>query len=48
MDEQYCEPTSGPIFIHDDPGGFLWYSERSGYRHLYLYQRITDYLFNYL
>ncbi len=37
-DEQYCEPTSGPIFIHDDPSRFLWFSERSGYRHLYLYQ----------
>jgi dipeptidyl-peptidase-4 len=37
-DEQYCEPTSGPIFMHDDPSRFLWFSERSGYRHLYLYQ----------
>lgn len=34
---KYVEPERGPIFINDDPSQFLWFSERSGFQHLYLY-----------
>jgi dipeptidyl-peptidase-4 len=33
--ESYVEPEHGPIFLKD--GRFLWFSERNGYDHLYLY-----------
>ncbi|MEZ4686468.1 MAG: DPP IV N-terminal domain-containing protein [Bacteroidia bacterium] len=36
--EKYVEPEHGPIFcFKDKPGEFLWFSERDGYDHLYLY-----------
>jgi len=34
---KYVEPEHGPVFLPDDPGKFLWYSERDGWNHLYLY-----------
>ncbi|MEO0469373.1 MAG: DPP IV N-terminal domain-containing protein, partial [Bacteroidota bacterium] len=36
-DDEYVEPEHGPIFLEDDKG-FLWFSERDGYQHLYHYQ----------
>jgi len=33
--EKYVEPERGPIFLED--GRFLWFSERDGFDHLYLY-----------
>jgi dipeptidyl-peptidase-4 len=35
-DEAYVEPERGPIFLKD--GRFLWFSERNGFDHLYLYK----------
>ncbi|MFK7920559.1 MAG: DPP IV N-terminal domain-containing protein [Bacteroidia bacterium] len=34
---KYVEPEHGPIFLTDKPDEFLWYSERSGFDHLYHY-----------
>jgi dipeptidyl-peptidase-4 len=34
-DNRYVEPTDRMIFLKD--GRFLWFSERDGWRHLYLY-----------
>lgn len=34
--EVYVEPERGPIFL--DNGQFLWFSERDGFDHLYLYE----------
>lgn len=36
-DERYVEPEHGPVFLKNDPTKFVWYSERDGYNHLYLY-----------
>ena len=36
-DDKYVEPEHGPIFMNDDPSRFLWFSERDGFQHLYLY-----------
>lgn len=36
--EKYVEPEHGPIFIPETNSDFLWFSERDGYDHLYLYQ----------
>lgn len=36
-DEKYVEPEHPPIFIGNDGSQFLWFSERDGYNHLYLY-----------
>lgn len=36
-DSKYIEPERGPIFLKKNPGQFLWFSERDGYNHLYLY-----------
>lgn len=33
--DKYVEPERGPIFLSD--GKFLWFSERDGFDHLYLY-----------
>ena len=33
--EKYVEPERGPMFLSD--GRFLWFSERDGFDHLYLY-----------
>jgi len=37
-DDQYVEPEHGPIFIENDPEKFIWFSERDGWNHLYLYK----------
>ncbi|MEM9053292.1 MAG: DPP IV N-terminal domain-containing protein, partial [Bacteroidota bacterium] len=34
--EKYVEPERGPIFLSN--GRFLWFSERDGFDHLYLYK----------
>ncbi len=34
---KYVEPEHGPIFLTSNPDKFLWYSERDGWNHLYLY-----------
>lgn len=36
--EKYVEPEHGPIFIPETNSDFLWFSERDGFDHLYLYQ----------
>jgi dipeptidyl-peptidase 4 len=36
-DEQYVEPEHGPVFLKKDKSKFLWFSERDGFNHLYLY-----------
>ena len=36
-DEQYVEPMHPLHFMESDPDRFLWFSKRSGYQHLYLY-----------
>jgi len=35
--EKYVEPEDQLAFLNQDPGQFIWISERDGYRHLYLY-----------
>lgn len=35
--EKYVEPEHPLMFLDKSPGKFLWYSERDGYNHLYLY-----------
>jgi dipeptidyl-peptidase-4 len=35
--EKYVEPEHGPYFLNDNSKQFVWFSERSGYQHLYLY-----------
>lgn len=35
--EKYVEPEHPPIFLNDDGSQFLWFSERDGFNHLYLY-----------
>jgi dipeptidyl-peptidase-4 len=34
---KYVEPEKGPYFINNDNSKFIWFSERNGYNHLYLY-----------
>ncbi|MCD4747491.1 MAG: S9 family peptidase [Bacteroidales bacterium] len=36
-DEKYVEPEHGLYFLKTNPGQFIWFSERDGYNHLYLY-----------
>ncbi|MCL4133981.1 UNVERIFIED_CONTAM: hypothetical protein GTU68_017640 [Idotea baltica] len=36
--DKYVEPEHGPIFLEKKPDHFLWYSERDGFDHLYLYK----------
>lgn len=36
-DEHYVEPQYPALFLPNDPGRFIWQSERDGYSHLYLY-----------
>ena len=36
-DAKYVHPTHPLTFIPNKPDQFIWWSERSGYRHLYLY-----------
>lgn len=35
--EKYVEPEHDMIFMKTKPNQFLWFSERDGYQHLYLY-----------
>ena len=35
--DKYVEPEHGPVFLKTDPSKFIWWSERDGYNHLYLY-----------
>lgn len=35
--DKYVEPEHGPWFVPGTDDEFLWYSERSGFQHLYLY-----------
>lgn len=35
--ERYVEPEHGPIFLKSDEKKFIWFSEKDGYNHLYLY-----------
>lgn len=34
---KYVEPEHPAIFLENEPDKFLWFSERDGYNHLYLY-----------
>ena len=36
-DEHYVEPQHPVVFLPNDPGKFIWQSERDGYQHLFLY-----------
>ncbi|MBN1638181.1 MAG: DPP IV N-terminal domain-containing protein [Ignavibacteriales bacterium] len=36
-DEEFVEPEHDLIFLPNDENQFLWFSERDGYQHLYLY-----------
>lgn len=35
--DKYVEPEHGLTFFKNDPNQFIWWSERDGYTHLYLY-----------
>ncbi len=35
--EKYVEPEHNLVFLPDNPDEFLWFSERDGWQHLYLY-----------
>lgn len=35
--DKYVEPEHPLYFLNDHPGRFIWFSERDGYDHLYLY-----------
>jgi dipeptidyl-peptidase-4 len=35
--DKYVEPENGLFFLKSNPNQFLWFSERDGYNHLYLY-----------
>lgn len=35
--DKYVEPEHGPVFLHNNKSEFLWFSERDGWDHLYLY-----------
>ncbi|MCK9400450.1 MAG: S9 family peptidase [Bacteroidales bacterium] len=35
--DKYVEPEHPLFFLKSDPGQFIWFSERDGYQHLYLY-----------
>ena len=36
-DSKYVEPQHGMTFLKTDPSKFVWWSEKDGYNHLYLY-----------
>jgi len=36
--DTYVEPMHGIYFLPDDPGRFVWMSDRDGFNHLYLYK----------
>ena len=35
--EHYVEPQYSVLFLPNDPGKFIWQSQKDGYNHLYLY-----------
>ncbi len=35
--EKYVEPENQLLFLKNNPSKFIWFSERDGYNHLYLY-----------
>ncbi len=35
--QKYVHPMHGPIFVEKHPDEFIWFSERDGWDHLYLY-----------
>lgn len=35
--DRYVEPEHPAVFLKNDPTKFIWWSERDGYNHLYLY-----------
>ncbi|HPI54991.1 MAG TPA: DPP IV N-terminal domain-containing protein [Chitinophagaceae bacterium] len=35
--DRYVEPQNALYFINNDPSKFIWWSQRDGYMHLYLY-----------
>jgi dipeptidyl-peptidase-4 len=37
MDNEYVEPEHPLYFLNSKPDRFIWFSERDGYNHLYLY-----------
>lgn len=36
--DKYVEPEHGPIFVKNHNDEFIWFSERDGWNHLYLYK----------
>lgn len=36
--DRYVEPEHGPVFLKTDKDKFVWWSERDGYDHLYMYR----------
>lgn len=44
--EKYVEPEHGLWFLPDSPDQFLWFSERTGYQHLYHYNTNGELLKN--
>lgn len=36
---KYVEPEKPMLFLKNDAGKFIWFSERDGYNHMYLYSR---------
>jgi dipeptidyl-peptidase 4 len=40
--EKYVEPEHGPVFLPGNPSQFLWFSEKDGFNHLYLYDSKTE------
>jgi dipeptidyl-peptidase-4 len=37
QNDKYIEPEHGLIFVPSDPDQFIWFSERDGWNHMYLY-----------
>ncbi|MBT6234751.1 MAG: prolyl oligopeptidase family serine peptidase [Bacteroidetes bacterium] len=37
QNKKYVEPEHPAVFLKNDPNKFIWWSERDGYNHLYLY-----------
>lgn len=35
--DKYVEPENPLYFLNENPGEFIWFSERDGFQHLYLY-----------
>lgn len=42
--EKYVEPEHPAVFLEKSPDQFIWWSERDGYNHLYLYNTKGDML----